>query len=326
MSIDVVIVNWNSGHHLGRCLESLAAMGAERELLQSVTVIDNASSDESLSFAAEVQKALPLRILRNRDNRGFAAACNQGAAGAAGDFLLFLNPDVVLQSGCLSAPAGYLGRAENSRVGIVGIQLLDPNGAIARCCARFPSPGSIIGNVLGLDRIAPSLSPPHFLTEWPHDDTREVDQVMGAFLFIRRCVFERIGRFDERFFVYYEDLDLALRARQGGWRSEYLVDARALHFGGGTTSGIKARRMFYVCRSRLLYCLKHFSFFSALCVMAATLLAEPVIRCFAALGRLRIGQARDTLQAFALLWVDLKTIMSTHYRFGRARSGAEYVE
>lgn len=326
MSIDVVIVNWNSGYHLCRCLESLAAIAAEKELLRTVTVIDNASTDESLELPSHLHQALPLAIIRNGDNVGFAAACNQGAAATVAEFLLFLNPDVVLQSGCLSAPFRYLTRPEHSQVGMVGIQLLAPNGSVARSCARFPSPSSLLGNIVGLDRIVPSLFPRHFLEEWPHDVSRKVDQVMGAFLFIRRLVFEQIGRFDERFFMYYEDLDLALRAKMQGWDSEYLTEVRAAHFGGGTTSGIKGRRMFYGCRSRILYCLKHFPIFSAICVMAATLLIEPAIRILAALGKRRIVDAKATLEAFGLLWLDLGGILSTHYRLRRERSGAVNVE
>jgi len=209
---------------------------------------------------------------------------------------------------------------------MAGIQLLTPSGTVARSCARFPSPRSLLGNILGLDKIIPSLFPPHFLTEWPHDTSRRVDQVMGAFLFIRRLAFEQTGRFDERFFLYYEDLDLALRASMRGWSSEYLVDARATHFGGGTTSGIKGRRLFYVCRSRILYGLKHFSASSALCVMGATLLAEPAIRILVALGRLRMLDVKATLEAFGLLWLDLPAILSTNYRLRRGRSEAENVE
>src|SRR3954469_19471653 len=100
MTVDVVIVNWNSGDHLRRCLEALATIGAELALLRAVTVVDNASTDESLQLTSRVQETLPLVIIRNGANLGFAAACNQGAAASPADFLLFLNPDVTVQPGC----------------------------------------------------------------------------------------------------------------------------------------------------------------------------------------------------------------------------------
>lgn len=314
MTIDVVIVNWNSGDHLRRCLESLATLGAEAALLSVVTIVDNASSDASLQLPSSVQQALPLAIIRNPANLGFAAACNQGAAGSPAEFLLFLNPDMIVRPGCLSAPCHYLKAPKHSKVGIIGVQLLTTGGIVARSCARFPTARSLLGNTLGLDRILPSLFPRHFMEEWAHDENRKVDQVMGAFLFIRRQVFEQIGGFDERFFLYYEDLDLALRAAMHGWYSEFLTEAQAVHFGGGTTSGIIGRRIFYVSKGKIIYALKHFPLLPALGILAATTLVEPAVRLAAALARLRIGEAKETLRGFGLLWLDLGRMLSTHAR------------
>ena len=108
----------------------------------------------------------------------------------------------------------------------------DRSRAIALVGRRQPA---LIGQSFGLDRILPSWFPPHFLSEWAHDTIRSVDQVMGAFLMIRRPLFEALGGFDERFFVYFEDLDLSLRARELGWTSVYLATAQAFHRGQGTT-------------------------------------------------------------------------------------------
>ena len=161
--------------------------------------------------------------MRNADNRGFGAACNQGAAGSDADFLLFLNPDTRLMPGSLAEPVRYLRSPEHETVGIVGIQLFDADGHVARNTARAPTAWSMVGNSVGLDRLMPRLFPPHFVTEWAHDETRPVDQVMGAFFLVRRSVFEALGGFDERFFVYYEDLDFSVRARAHGWSSVYLA-------------------------------------------------------------------------------------------------------
>ena len=114
----------------------------------------------------------------------------------------------------------------------------------------------------------PSTFPPPFVSEWAHDETREVDQVMGAFFFVRRSVFEALGGFDERFFVYFEDMDFAVRARERGWRSVYLATAQAFHRGQGTTERAVPRRMFYFARSRILYARKHFGTLGATSVIA----------------------------------------------------------
>jgi len=301
-SIHIVIVNWNSGGQLQDCLASLAAVANEDVVLR-ITVVDNNSNDRS---AEGLACATPLDVIRNAANRGFAAACNQGAADTQADFLLFLNPDTRLVPGSLEQPVRYLQAREHAAVGIVGIQLVGPDGNVARNTARAPTPSSMIGNSIGLDRLMPSIFPPHFVTEWGHDATRTVDQVMGAFFFVRRGVFEALRGFDERFFVYYEDMDFAVRARKLGWTSVYLATAQAFHRGQGTTDTATERRMFYFARSRILYARKHFGPWCAAAVMLATLFLEP-------LGRL-VGSprsARATLCAFAILWKDLPNVLRT---------------
>jgi GT2 family glycosyltransferase len=301
-SLHVVIVNWNSGAQLRECLASFAAVAADAVTVR-LTVVDNASADGSCDGLEGATHA-PLAIIRNADNHGFGAACNQGAAGSDADYLLFLNPDTRLMPGSLELPARYLQSPEHSAVGIVGIQLLDEDGDVARNTARTPTAWSMIGNSLGLDRLVPAVFPPHFVTAWAHDETREVDQVMGAFFLVRRSVFERLGGFDERFFVYYEDLDFAARARALGLRSVYLASAQAFHRGQGTTENATARRTFYFSRSKILFARKHFGAFGACAVIAVTLTLEPLARMLA-----RPRSAGDTLRAFGNVWRELPKML-----------------
>lgn len=303
-SVHVVIVNWNSGAQLRECLASFAALPGEDAVLARITVVDNASSDRSCDGLEA--GAVPLTAIRNAENRGFAAACNQGAAGCDAEFILFLNPDTRLLPGSVSEPTRYLRVPEHKSVGIVGIQLVDANGHVARNTVRAPSAWSMLGNTLGLDRLMPSIFPPLFATEWAHDETREVDQVMGAFFFVRRSVFEALGGFDERFFVYYEDLDFAMRARAQGWSSVYLATAQAFHRGQGTTDAATERRMFYFSRSRMLYARKYFSLFGAFAVIFTTLFFEPIVRMLAS-----PRSAGATRSAFGMLWKDLPNILQT---------------
>jgi hypothetical protein len=298
-TIHIVIVNWNSGRQLQECLASFQAISSDEVSLVAVTVVDNASTDHS---ADALTCVAPLNVIRNEENRGFAAACNQGAAGAQLDYLLFLNPDTRLTAGSLERPALYLQAGE--RVGVVGIQLFDAAGNIARNTARAPSPWSMIGSSIGLDRLMPSVFKPHFVTEWPHDETRTVDQVMGAFFLVRRSVFEALGGFDERFFVYFEDMDFAVRARELGWSSVFLATAQAFHRGQGTSDAATATRMFYFARSRIVYARKHFGAFGALGVTLSTLFLEPLARLIA--SPQSVGA---TLRAFAMLWKDLPNIV-----------------
>lgn len=299
--LDIIVVNWNSGNGLSQCLESIVAADKHGILLSRVVVVDNASSDESLKAVASVRLPM-LQSIRNDRNRGFAAACNQGAAGSEADYLLFLNPDVRLLANSLAHPVAFMERPENSSVGIVGIQLLHDDGRIARSCARFPTPWHFLSKTIGVHLLMPRIYPPHPMTDWDHRDSREVDHVMGAFFLVRRSLFQLLGGFDEQFFVYLEDLDFSLRARRAGWRSVYLAQAQAFHKGGGSSNQTKAARLFYSLRSRILYGFKHFGFFGGASLTLGTLLIEPVSRLVLALAHRSPREAWWTATAYVSLW------------------------
>lgn len=146
------------------------------------------------------------------------------------------------------------------------------------------------------------------MTEWEHTCTRQVDQVMGAFFLIRHSVFVLLDRFDERFFVYFEEVDLSLRAKQQGWRSVYLAEAQAYHKGGGVSEQVKAHRLFYSLRSRILYAFKHFNRIAAWTVSFITLVIEPMTRLIRGLVRRSPGEVSDTARGFAMLWKDAPRI------------------
>lgn len=279
--IDVVIVNWNSGDLLRRCLQALATI-PDRTCVASVIVIDNASSDGSAILTGRALD-VPLTVLRNPDNRGFGRACNQGATLGTAPLLLFLNPDTEVQPGALHGLAAVL--QGDPSVGIAGPQLIDAAGRVQHSCARFPTAARLVGRSFGLDRLAPGLCAPHYLTEWDHADTRPVDQVMGACLVTRRDLFERLGGFDPRFFVYFEDVDYSLRVAQTGYHSLFVAGPQVRHQGGGTTAAIPARRLTLSLTSRMQYARKQFRPLGAAAVVAAALLVEPWIRIAHALGR-----------------------------------------
>ena len=303
--LDIVIVNWNSGSMLERCLDSVASVN-DPSIVGDVTVVDNASDDGSADHLGP-HGLLKIRRCRNASNLGFAKACNAGVRYGSADYVLFLNPDMRLESDSLAAPLAVMDKAENSSVGIVGIQLVNSAGAVWRSCARFPTAGSMAMRIFGLDAVAPRWFPSYPMVEWDHAHSRDVDHVIGAFFLVRRRLFESLGGFDERFFMYLEDLDFSLRARQAGWRSTFLADVRAQHVGGGTSAQVKTARLFYSLKSRLLYVRKHFAPLPAASLMAGTLLLEPVPRLVRALARANISEAGETVGAFAMLWRDLLT-------------------
>lgn len=322
-SVSIVTVNWNAGDLLRRCLASVPAALTGDVALDQVVVVDNASTDGSADGL--VADGVPLTVLRNTANRGFAAACNQGAAGARGDWLLFLNPDTRLSAASLAPALAFLADPARARVGILGVRLVDEAGRTQRSCARAPTPGRILAQAVGLDRLWPGVFPPHFMTGWDHADTRPVDQVMGAFLLIRRGLFEELGGFDERFFVYFDDVDLCLRARRAGWEVVHFAGAEAFHKGCGTTDQVRDLRLFYALRSRILFAAKHFPPAAATLVTAATLTVEPLTRLAHALAARSPADARAVLRGSALLWRALPDLLArrrTAEPSGRGRSPA----
>lgn len=300
----IVIVNWNAGRQLQDCLDSVkfsAAHLAPEQCLAGVVVVDNASTDGSAD--ALQLPGLPLQVLHNTSNCGFAAACNQGAAASPpADLLLFLNPDTRLFDHSLVLPLQRLAEPARQHTGIVGIQMVDEAGQVARSCARFPTAAHFAWQALGLDRLRPQLA--HAMREWDHDSDREVDQVIGAFFMIRRPLFDQLGGFDERFFVYFEEVDLALRAAQAGWRSLFLADASSFHQGGGTSDQIKGRRLFYSLRSRLLYGAKHFGAGQRALLSLVTWLVEPLSRLVHLALQRRWAEIRHLAEGYSLLAAD----------------------
>ena len=300
ISLDIVIVHWNAGALLRHCLEALPAALDGSFTLQRVVVIDNASTDGSLLGLEAL--SLPVVIIRNAANRGFGAACNQGAAASTADCLLFLNPDAYVTARSLSRPMGWLAAPEHRDTGVIGIQLRGEDGSIARSCARAPTPGVIAARIVGLDVLFPGRVPSLFLTEWDHATSREVPHVIGAFYAIRRPLFEQLRGFDQRFFVYLEDLDLSVRVRQAGFHIYFLADAYVEHTGGGTSDAVKATRIAYSLHSRILYGYKHFNWFVATLLAVGTLVVEPVPRVARAVARGSWAELRDTCLGFARLW------------------------
>jgi len=310
-SLDIVIVNWNAGQQLRECLESIAVADQGGFELARVIVVDNASIDGSADDLEET--AFPLDVIRNKQNRGFGAACNQGASKSQADYLLFLNPDTRLFKESLSKPLAFIAQEGRQDVGIVGIQLVDDDGEVSRSCARFPTPRYFFSTMFGLFLVAPGLFPSHRMMKWDHQESRGVDHVMGAFFLVRRSLYEALEGFDERFFVFFEDLDFSRRAEEAGWRSYYLATAQAYHRGGGTTEQIGSTRLFYTLRSRILYGYQHLGWWTATALMLGTLLLEPFVRVGYAIVKGSKDRLQETVGAYAMLWMSLpRWIINTH--------------
>ena len=295
MSVDIVIVNWNAGKLLKECVDSVIKY--RDSCVCNIVVIDNDSSDGSEMF---LDDQLSVKLIRARKNLGFGKACNLGASHCNSEFILFLNPDARIFGDTLSKVQSFMVDKENTKIGICGVKLYDENGHIARSCSRAPSAKAYFSKAIGLTKIFPSLG--NAMSEWNHLDTRIVDQVIGAFFFVRRTLFLSLQGFDERFFVYFEEVDFSYRARKEGWCSAYFCGAEAFHKGGGSSDQVKATRLFYSMRSRIQYVFKHFNVPSVVLVLCITLLVEPVSRSVFSLLRGSIVSFKENLLAYRMLY------------------------
>jgi N-acetylglucosaminyl-diphospho-decaprenol L-rhamnosyltransferase len=209
--VSVVVVNWNAGPALDRCLASLtadSARGAE------VVVVDNASTDGSTVAATRDRPWA--RVVRSDTNVGFARGANAGAAAARGDVLVFVNPDAEVEPGAVSALVQALTTVP--RAGIAGGGLVDDTGRWQPGAARF----GVVAHLL-LDTTLGRLA------SRGTRSVRTVDWVYGTFMAVRREPFVQLGGFDGAYFLYGEDLDLCHRAAAAGWRTVHVPDARARH-------------------------------------------------------------------------------------------------
>jgi N-acetylglucosaminyl-diphospho-decaprenol L-rhamnosyltransferase len=281
-AVDIIIVNWKSSSSLQGCLANLVDSARAQHNLTRIVVVDNGSEDN----CAEVVSKVPGAVFhQNSSNRGFAVACNIGASESRADFLLFLNPDTHVQPDAIDKVVSVMNRPETAHLGIAGIQLYDESGKQSLCCSRFPTTWSLFLEMTGFDRIARGIFKSRHLTTGELAEDREVDQVIGAFFMIRRDLFERLSGFDERFFVYFEEVDLSLRARQAGYTARFISGAAAIHTGRVSSNQAKARRLFYFLCSRLLYAKKHLGKPSFALICFCSIIVEPAVRiCSVALG------------------------------------------
>ncbi len=246
--ISAIVVTYNSGAEVGACLDALQGCG-------EVIVVDNASADESVAVASERPG---VTVLANASNLGFAGAVNQGARRSAGRYLLILNPDAVIESGLDRL------REACERHGIAAGLLLNPDGSLQSgfTVRRLPTAATLVFECLGLNRMWPG-NPVNRRYRYPDLDLSKpalVEQPAGAFLMIRRDVFDRLGGFDERFWpVWYEDVDFCKRAAAAGYAIGYTPDARARHSGGHSVQSIETRsKRLYWYGSLLKYADKHY--------------------------------------------------------------------
>jgi N-acetylglucosaminyl-diphospho-decaprenol L-rhamnosyltransferase len=299
--LDVIVVTWNNGASVGRCLDALAAAATHGFAFDRIVVVDNAS--ETPFEAVDYPGLPPLTIIRNAANRGFAEACNQGAAGSQADYLVFLNPDTIVSPDALSGAIAAFKAPEHRQTAIVGLPLVDERGETQATCGRTLTVARIFNQLTGLTRLAPRWCPGFRMTDWDHAETRRVDYVSGACLLVRRAIFDDLRGFDPRFVVYLEDADLALRAARRGWETVYLAGPAVYHESGWMTGRARGLRLFHAWHSLLAYGTKHFGPAGACTVVVMTFGVAPLARVGQAVLQGSGRQALAAASGYSRLWL-----------------------
>jgi N-acetylglucosaminyl-diphospho-decaprenol L-rhamnosyltransferase len=237
-SLDVVIVAYRCRELLRRCLDALLAHPPER--VMTVTVVDNDSRDGTVEMVREHYSAV--RLFANDANLGFSAANNLAIRASAGDYVLVLNPDTEVTAGALERLCALLDR--HQEIGICGPALERADGSPDHAAKRsFPTPLSALGHFTGVGRRRESGA----LAAYRAPEVAEgpVDAVNGAFMLMRRRALDRVGLFDEGYWMYMEDLDLCYRFAEAGWVTWYEPSVTVRHLKAGTSGEHRSARLNY---------------------------------------------------------------------------------
>jgi GT2 family glycosyltransferase len=223
-------VNFNARQFLESCVrtlvEELSNAGLD-PVGHEIVVVDNASVDGS----ADAVRARPpgVSLVANRTNLGFGRAANQGFGKTSGDYVLVLNPDVTVAAGSLQKMVQFMDKDRD--VGLLLPKLLNADGSVQYSCRTFYTLPVLLLRRTPLGAIfrdARSVRL-HLMADWDHAEVREVDWGLGAAMLLRRSALGQGAPFDERFFIYFEDVDLCVRLKESGWKVVYFPEASMIH-------------------------------------------------------------------------------------------------
>ncbi|MFA6422556.1 MAG: glycosyltransferase family 2 protein [Candidatus Buchananbacteria bacterium] len=228
MKISIVIVSWNVKDLLQKCLNSI--INNPLYELTETFVVDNASKDGSAEMVKE--KFPQINLIASDKNLGFAKGNNVALKKCTGDYILFLNPDTEIFTDTLQKSVEFM--AQNPNCGIMGCKMLYGDKSFQPSVRRFPSLWPIFLMLIKAPKIFKKIKAidRYMATDFDYNKAQEVDQVMGAYMFVKKEVIDRVGAFDERFFYWFEEVDFCLRVKKAGFKIMYDPKTIIIHHGG----------------------------------------------------------------------------------------------
>lgn len=318
MKVSIIIVSYNVKHYLMQCLQSVVA--ATKEMESEIWVVDNVSKDESV---AAVRTHFPqVKVIANKENVGFSKANNQAIALATGEYVLILNPDTVLAEDTIVKCLAFM--LSHKQAGALGVRMIDGTGQFLPESKRgLPTPEVAFYKMFGLSRLFPTSRRfgKYHLGYLSEKEDHAVDILSGAFMFFRKEVLDKIGGFDESFFMYGEDIDLSWRVIQGGYKNYYLADNTIIHYKGESTKrgSLNYVKVFY--EAMIIFARKHFAKNSA-SVYAMFINMAVVFRGLLTLIANVLSSSALVLVDFGLTYFASWTI--THYWAENIKQVADY--
>jgi len=246
--VAAVVINRNTRDLLRDCLASIEAQDFDGGI--STWVIDNGSNDGSADMV--IAEFPAVNLVWNSRNTGYARACNKGIGLAREPYAMILNSDIVLDTDAVARLVEFL--EGDSRAGIAGPKVLNIDGSLQYSCRRFPSMTESFAHAfIGLFRAGNPYSTSYKMMDMDRDAGTDVDWVSGACMMLRRDALSETGQFDEKYFMYVEDVDLCWRMWQAGWTVNYVPQATAVHLVGMSGRLVPTRMLFHHHRSMLRF-------------------------------------------------------------------------
>ena len=254
LDLSIVIVNHNAEEFLEQSLKSIYEN--TQEINFEIIVVDNNSADESTKMVKE--KFPQVKLIEKVNNEGFTKAANQGTKESRARFILYLNNDTVVLSRALEEMVKFMDNYPQA--GACGAKILNSDGTLQFSCRQFPTYLSALFNRSSLlTRLFPNniFSKRYLMSDWSHDEVRQVDWVSGSCLIIRRQAMDEVGLMDDGYFIYCEDVDWCYRASQAGWKIYYVHQSQIIHLSGWPLNPL--RMVFEHHRSMYRFYRKHYS-------------------------------------------------------------------